>query len=88
MLVAPTVTFLLGYAAMATGIVPYMTGVSIPTGTPLLLSGFLAFGSWKGIVLQLVLIVVSTLIYYPFYKVVDAQAVAEEKKNKENNTEE
>ena len=45
MLVAPTVTFLLGYAAMATGIVPYMTGVSIPTGTPLLLSGFLAFGS-------------------------------------------
>ena len=88
MLVAPTVTFLLGYAAMATGIVPYMTGVSIPTGTPLLLSGFLAFGSWKGIVLQLVLIVVSTLIYYPFYNVVDAQAVAEEKKNKENNTEE
>lgn len=80
MLVAPTVTFLLGYAAMATGLVPYMTGVTIPTGTPLLLSGFLAFGSWKGVVLQLVLIIVSTVIYYPFYKVVDAEALAAEKK--------
>lgn len=83
MLLAPTVTFLLGYAAMATGLVPYMTGVSIPTGTPLLLSGFLAFGSWKGVVLQLVLIVVSTVIYYPFYKVVDAEALAAEKKQAE-----
>lgn len=81
MLIAPTVTLLLGYAAMATGIVPYMIGTSIPTGTPILFSGFIAYGSWKGVVLQLVLIAVSTLIYYPFFKMCDNQELKLEKES-------
>lgn len=81
MLIAPTVTLLLGYAAMATGIVPYMIGTSIPTGTPILFSGFIAYGSWKGVALQLVLIAVSTLIYYPFFKLCDNQELKLEKES-------
>ena len=81
MFIAPTVTLLLGYAAMATGIVPYMIGTSIPTGTPILFSGFIAYGSWKGVVLQLVLIAVSTLIYYPFFKMCDNQELKLEKES-------
>lgn len=81
MLVAPTVTLLLGYGAMATGLVPYMIGTSVPTGTPILFSGFIAFGCWQGVVLQLVLIAVSVLIYYPFFKMCDNQAVKEEQQN-------
>ena len=81
MLIAPTVTLLLGYAAMATGIVPYMIGTSIPTGTPILFSGFIAYGSWKGVALQLVLIAVSTLIYYPFFKMCDNQELKLEKES-------
>jgi PTS system cellobiose-specific IIC component len=78
MLLAPTVTFLLGYFAMKTGIMPYMTGAELPNGTPILLGGFLAWGSIKGAIFQAILIAVSTLIYYPFFKILDRQALAEE----------
>lgn len=78
MLIAPTVTFLLGYGAMATGIVPFMTGAAVPTGTPILFSAFIAWGTWQGIVLQAILIAVSTLIYYPFFKICDNQEVLAE----------
>ena len=78
MLLAPTVTFLLGYFAMTTGIMPYMTGAELPNGTPILLGGFLAWGSIKGAIFQALLIAVSTLIYYPFFRILDNQAVAEE----------
>ena len=81
MLVAPTVTLLLGYAAMATGLVPYMIGTSIPTGTPILFSGFIAYGSWKGVALQIVLILISTAIYYPFFKICDNQELKAEKES-------
>ncbi len=82
MLLAPTVTLLLGYLAMKLGIVPYMIGVDIPNGTPVLLSGFIAFGSWKGVVLQLVLIAVSTAIYYPFFKMCDGEELKQEQASK------
>lgn len=83
MLVAPTVTFLLGWGAMATGIVPYMNGVALSTGTPVLLSGFIAWGDFRGILLQACLIAISTLIYYPFFKMCDRQSLAEEKASAE-----
>lgn len=79
MLLAPTATFLLGYLAMATGIMPYMTGAELPNGTPVILGGFLAWGGIKGAIMHVVLIAVSTLIYYPFFKILDKQALEEEK---------
>ena len=82
MLVAPTVTLFLGYFAMKLGLVPYMIGTSVPNGTPVLLSGFIAFGSWKGVVLQLVLIAVSTAIYYPFFKMCDREELKQEQASK------
>ena len=78
MLLAPTATFLLGYLAMATGIMPYMTGAELPNGTPVVLGGFLAWGGIKGAIMHIVLIAVSTLIYYPFFKILDRQAQQEE----------
>ncbi len=81
MLLAPTVTFTLGYLAMKTGLVPYMCGASVPTGTPVLLSGFITWAGFSGVLLQLVLIAVSVLIYYPFFKMCDNKALAEEKEN-------
>ena len=83
MLLAPTCTFVLGYLAMRTGLVPYMPGTAVPTGTPVLLSGFLTWADFRGVLLQAFLIVVSTLIYYPFFKMADNQALALEKE--ENN---
>ena len=78
MIVAPAVTFGLGYLAMSAGIMPFMIGVDTPTGTPILLSGFLAFGGFKGVFFQAILIAISTAIYYPFFHMLDKQALAEE----------
>lgn len=78
MIVAPIATFLLGYAAMAVGLVPYMVGVNVSTGTPVLLSAFAAWADWRGIVLQAVLVAVSVAIYYPFFRACDNQALKEE----------
>ena len=78
MIVAPIVTFLLGYGAMAIGLVPYMVGVNVSTGTPVLLSAFAAWADWRGIVLQAVLIAVAVAIYYPFFRACDNQALKEE----------
>lgn len=81
MMLAPTATFFLGYGAMALGLVNYTIGTTIPNGTPVLLSGFLAWGDFRGVILQAVLIIVSTLIYLPFFKMLDKQAMKEEAEN-------
>ena len=78
MMLAPTVTFFLGYFAMKTGIMPYLTGAELPNGTPVVLGGFLAWGGIRGAVFQSILIAISTLIYYPFFKILDKQALEEE----------
>lgn len=69
---APIVNAVLAYVSMATGLVPYTTGVALPWTTPPIVGGFLATGSWQGAVLQAVLVVISFLIYLPFFKAADA----------------
>lgn len=78
MLLAPICTFLLGYAAMAIGLVPFMNGVGVNTGTPVLLSAFMAYGDIRGVILQAVLVAVSTCVWLPFFKILDNQALKEE----------
>ncbi|MBQ1532711.1 MAG: PTS sugar transporter subunit IIC [Solobacterium sp.] len=78
MLIVPIITFLLGFLAMKIGLVPYLCGVGPSLGTPLVLYGFLSYASWKGALLQVVLIAVSTACWYPFFRIVDRQALAEE----------
>lgn len=75
--VTPIVTFLIAYACEYFGIIPLYNGTVIPTGTPVILSAFLANG-WQAAVLQVILIAVGFLIYYPFIKVLDDRAYAEE----------
>lgn len=67
----PVVNAVLTYGVMAMGLVPYTTGVTLPWTTPPIVGGFLATGSWKGAVLQIVLVAVSFLIYFPFFKAAD-----------------
>lgn len=74
----PCVNAGITYVAMATGLVPYTTGVQLPWTTPPIVGGFLATASWQGAVLQAVLIVISVLIYYPFFKAADNARLKEE----------
>lgn len=82
-ILTPVVNAIITYTAMATHLVPYTTGVTLPWTTPPIIGGFLATGSWKGAVLQIVLVAVSFVIYYPFFRAADKSNLLTE--NKEEN---
>lgn len=69
------------YAAIWSGLVPYINGVSLPYTIPVVISGFMLCG-WRGALLQVVLLLITGLIYYPFFKAQDKQAYLEEQEQK------
>lgn len=75
----PVINAVITYVAMLTNLVPYTTGVTLPWTTPPIIGGFLATGSWRGAVLQIVLVIVSFVIYYPFFKAADKRNLLKEK---------
>jgi len=78
MIVTPLLSFGLSYLLTAIGVLPYLNGLQLSTGTPVLLSGFLT-GGWRAAVWQVILVAMQFAIYFPFFKICDKQAVAEEK---------
>lgn len=74
---APIVTVLIAYLSMAIGFMPMFTGIQAPWATPIIFSGFI-ITHWQGAVTQLVAVVCSVLIYYPFVKALDNQYQKEE----------
>lgn len=65
------------YLAIWSGLVPYINGVNLPYTIPVIISGFMLCG-WRGAILQVVLLILTGLIYYPFFKAQDKQAYAQE----------
>lgn len=74
MLLAPTVTLILGYVLTTMQILPRLSGISVPTGTPIFLDAFI-IGGIPHLVMQLGVIAISVLIYLPFFKVLDKEAL-------------
>lgn len=71
-ILSPIVCLLVGYILVVFNILPIGFGITLPFGTPIILQGFLA-GSWKYALLQVLLVPVCMLIYYPFVKKLDKQ---------------
>lgn len=67
------------YLAIASGLCPMINGLNLPYTVPVVISGFILCG-WRGAVLQVVLLLLSFAIYFPFFRVMDRQAYEEEKK--------
>lgn len=80
LILTPIVTFALAYFCTAAGIVPPLNGAEVPLGTPVIFSGWLTGGIRVGI-LQVVLIAIQFVMYLPFIKVLDRQALKEEAMN-------
>jgi PTS system cellobiose-specific IIC component len=78
MIITPLLSFGLSYLLTVLGVLPYLNGLQLSVGTPVLLSGFLT-GGWRAAVWQVVLVAMQFAIYFPFFKICDKQAVAEEK---------
>lgn len=77
-IVAPLVSATVTYFAMSFGLVAKATGVLIPWTTPCFISGTLATNSISGGILQIILIVITGAIYYPFIRAWDKQKLMEE----------
>ena len=78
-IVAPMVTGTISYFAMYFGLVHKTVGILIPWATPPIISGYLSTGGHiSGSVLQIINIIVSFLIYYPFVKRIDMRLKKEE----------
>lgn len=73
----PLILWTISYVLRLVGFLPYLNGTNIPTGTPLVFSAFIT-GGWLTALVQLGLIALSFLIYYPFAKLLDKKALAEE----------
>lgn len=84
-ILTPMVNILISYITMRIGIVPICNGVIMPWTTPPIISGFLSSG-WQGAVLQIFLIALGALIYYPFIKVVDKQYLKDESEDSDSGT--
>jgi len=74
---APIISVLITITSMSIGFMPMFTGIQAPWATPFLFSGFLTAG-WQGAVTQVLAVIVSVAIYYPFVKALDNQYRNEE----------
>lgn len=75
------ITTIIAYVSFYLKIVPIPSGlVQVPWTTPPIVSGYLVTGDVRGALLQIVLLVVSTLIWLPFVKRVDKQLYSQEKR--------
>ncbi|MBE5939610.1 MAG: EAL domain-containing protein [Lachnospiraceae bacterium] len=70
--ITPIITFLISTLAMMTGLVPYATS-AVEWTTPVIVGGYYATGSVAGSILQVVNIIVGTLIYWPFVKLIERE---------------
>lgn len=77
-ILAPLVNSVVAWVAMSTGLVSRVVA-SAPWTLPGPIGAFLATGSdWRALVLNVVLIVLSILIYYPFFAMYDKSLLAQE----------
>lgn len=83
---APLVVTILAMIATATGLVPPLRGIGAPLGTPIFINGFIE-GGWRVSVLQGVLLLVSLLIYLPFFRLLDREATSVEEEGEKSEQE-
>lgn len=69
----------------------YSLGLFVPTGAdlsafmPFIFHGAFLTGSFSGVVMQILMLIVDIIIYLPFFKVADKKALSEELKAKQSN---
>ena len=76
-ILVPVLAAVIVYLAIVTGFMQPFSGVTLPWSTPAIISGFMV-GGWQGAVTQIVVLLMSTLVYFPFFKVQDRLAYQNE----------
>ncbi|MGT2667107.1 PTS sugar transporter subunit IIC [Streptococcus rifensis] len=68
----------IAYFLTVVGILPRLTGIGAPTGTPILLNGLIT-GGWKVALFQVFQIFLWIALWYPFFKIAEKQAIEDER---------
>ena len=76
-MLCPILSLLLAYFCIQTGLMPAPTGVIGISSMPIIAYGIMQ-GSWKIAVYQVVATLMCAAIWFPFFKVADNQAFADE----------
>nr|UKS68671.1 PTS sugar transporter subunit IIC [Lactococcus garvieae] len=79
----PVIGFISAYVFTIIGILPQVTGVIIPTGVPFGFAG-LMIGGWRWAIFQVLEVILSIAIYYPFFKRMDKEAYLLEQEAEKN----
>lgn len=66
----PVISCVIQYFALATGICPLYSGILVSWTCPPIISGFLV-GGWRSALLQVIIFILSFLVYLPFIRKVD-----------------
>ncbi|MGB4588397.1 MAG: PTS transporter subunit EIIC [Clostridiaceae bacterium] len=77
------ISITVAYLTTLAGIVPRVNGIAPISGMPIGLNGLLG-GSWRIAALQLVLVCIQVVIWYPFFKKADKEALVKETSELEN----
>ncbi len=75
----PLLIFGLTYGGMKLGFLPMVTGASVSPMVPMILAGALMTKSWIMILWGIAMTILGMACYFPFFKVADSKAVADEK---------
>lgn len=76
-ILVPVLSLVIAYVAIILGLMPCPTGLIGMNTMPIFIYGVVQ-GSWKIGVYQVLMTIMSAAIWYPFFKIVDNQALAEE----------
>ena len=83
-IISPILNAVIAYGATAAGLVNRVS-VNAPWTLPGPIGAYLATGAdWRAIILSILLIALSIVIYYPFFKMWDNELLVEEEKNEAN----
>lgn len=76
-ILVPVLAAIVVYASIASGFMAPFSGVTLPWSMPGIISGMLVAG-WKGALVQIIILVISVAVYYPFFKIQDNKAYENE----------
>lgn len=80
-LLTPILCSTIAYVSTLIGLVPRLSGVQLPSPTPMIITGFME-GGWRAALLQVILLLLSVAIYYIPFKIIDQKAYELEQADK------
>ncbi len=77
-ILVPLISFIITYGAASIGFLAPFGSVQVPWTTPVIVSGFL-LGGWRAALIQVIVLIISVVVYYPFLKRQDKICLEQEK---------